>query len=72
MAQLTFPVTQAGLAVPVWVALSAAPEWRWLRDRDDCPWYPTMRLFRQRELGQWNEVFERIAAALAERLQRRG
>ncbi len=34
------------LGVPVWVALSAAPRWRWPRDREDSPWYPTMRLFR--------------------------
>ncbi len=53
------------LAVPVWVALSFSPEWRWLRDREDSPWYPTMRLFRQRELGNWNPVFERMATEVA-------
>ena len=52
------------LAVPVWVALPAVAEWRWLLDRDDTPWYPTMRLFRQRQPGNWSEVFERIADAL--------
>jgi tetratricopeptide (TPR) repeat protein len=52
------------LGVPVWVPLSAMGEWRWLLDRDDTPWYPTMRLFRQSKLGAWEPVFERIAAAI--------
>jgi hypothetical protein len=56
------------LGVPVWVALHDVPDWRWLLDREDSPWYPTMRLFRQTRPGQWEEVFERIAAALHRRL----
>ncbi|HWY88689.1 MAG TPA: tetratricopeptide repeat protein [Gemmataceae bacterium] len=52
------------LGVPVWLALSLAPDWRWLLDRSDSPWYPTMRLFRQSRLGDWDEVFERIADAV--------
>jgi len=52
------------LAVPVWVALPFAPDWRWLLGRSDSPWYPTMRLFRQPRPGDWAEVFERIAAEL--------
>jgi len=36
------------LGVPVWVLLPFAPDWRWLLEREDSPWYPTMRLFRQR------------------------
>jgi tetratricopeptide (TPR) repeat protein len=48
------------LGVPVWVALPFAEEWRWLRDREESPWYPTMRLFRQSEPGNWKPVFERI------------
>jgi Tfp pilus assembly protein PilF len=52
------------LARPVWVALSAAPDWRWMFDREDSPWYPTMRLFRQQELGRWDQVFQRMADAL--------
>ncbi len=55
------------LAVPVWVAIPFAPDWRWLLEREDSPWYPTMRLFRQTERGNWQIVFERIAAALAAR-----
>src|SRR5207248_11489066 len=52
------------LGVPVWVALPFAPDWRWLLAREDSPWYPTMRLFRQAEAGNWAEVFDRIAGAL--------
>lgn len=54
------------LARPVFVALPAVADWRWLRDREDCPWYPTMRLFRQRPSEDWREVMTRIAAAAAE------
>jgi hypothetical protein len=53
------------LGVPVWVALPMTPDWRWLIDREDSPWYPTMRVFRQRKVADWNEIFERIAAELA-------
>jgi hypothetical protein len=49
------------LAVPVWVALSAVVDWRWLLKRSDTPWYPTMRLFRQETLGAWEPVFARMA-----------
>jgi Flp pilus assembly protein TadD len=49
---------------PVWVALKAIPEWRWLLDRPDSPWYPDMRLFRQTKAGSWPDVFERIADEL--------
>ena len=54
------------LGRPVWMPLSRAAEWRWLTDRDDSPWYPTMRLFRQTKLGDWQFVFDKIAAALRE------
>ncbi len=53
------------LGVPVWVALALSADWRWLLERSDNPWYPTMRLFRQQRLGDWAGVFERIDAALA-------
>jgi tetratricopeptide (TPR) repeat protein len=53
------------LGRPVWVALKSVAEWRWLRDRADSPWYPTMRLFRQRERGDWEGVVARIAAGVA-------
>lgn len=55
------------LGVPVWVALSYVPDWRWLLDRPDTPWYPTMRLFRQSRVGDWAGVFQRLATALQER-----
>jgi hypothetical protein len=49
----------------VWVAVPSAPDWRWLRDRDDTPWYPTMRLFRQTARGEWDGEFERMGVAVA-------
>ena len=52
------------LGVPVWTALQYIPDWRWFLDRTDSPWYPTMRLFRQKRLGDWEEVFERIVEEL--------
>ena len=55
------------LGVPVWVALAFLPDWRWLWQRKDSPWYPTMRLFRQKTAGDWDEVFGRIVAAVRER-----
>jgi tetratricopeptide (TPR) repeat protein len=58
----------SGLGVPVWLALPLSADWRWLRQREDSPWYPSMRLFRQQEWGNWDEVFTRIAAALSQRL----
>jgi tetratricopeptide (TPR) repeat protein len=53
------------LGVRTWVALKHAPDWRWLEGRTDCPWYPTMRLFRQREPDAWENVFSEMEAALA-------
>ncbi|MFZ1086858.1 MAG: hypothetical protein WAN35_17985, partial [Terracidiphilus sp.] len=44
-----------------------AADWRWLLNRDDSPWYPTMRLFRQPSLGGWHAVVEEVRAALVER-----
>jgi tetratricopeptide (TPR) repeat protein len=52
------------LGKPVWVLLPYIPDWRWMLDRQDSPWYPTMRLFRQRRFGDWAEVIERVAEAL--------
>ena len=52
------------LGIPVWVLLQYTPDWRWLLDRDDSPWYPTARLFRQRRRDDWNEVVARVAAEL--------
>jgi tetratricopeptide (TPR) repeat protein len=54
------------LGVSVWVALPYVPDWRWLLDRADSPWYPTMRLFRQKRAGDWEGVFAEIRGALRE------
>jgi hypothetical protein len=43
-----------------------APDWRWLLERDDSPWYPTMRLFRQQRAGDWTRPIAAVASALAE------
>lgn len=52
------------VGVPTWLALSRPCDSRWMLDRDDSPWYPTMRLFRQPEPGDWGAVFRRMAEAL--------
>ena len=51
---------------PVWVLVPFAPDWRWLVDREDSAWYPSMRLFRQTSKGDWENVIERVAKSLAE------
>jgi hypothetical protein len=66
------PAHLAGsLGVPVWVALSIGPDWRWLVGRTDSPWYPTMRLFRQSRPGDWGGVFRAIEGELAKLVKRR-
>jgi hypothetical protein len=52
------------LGAPVWLMLHFAADWRWLFDRSDSPWYPTMRLFRQKRPGDWDAVVAEVAAAL--------
>jgi tetratricopeptide (TPR) repeat protein len=53
------------LGRPVWVALRKVPDWRWLLGRADSPWYPSMRLFRQRIEGDWDPVFQAVAREVA-------
>ena len=66
------PAHLAGaLGVPVWVPLPSACCWRWLTQREDSPWYPTMRLFRQTSFGDWSDVFERMARELGVSIQRK-
>lgn len=60
------------LGKPVWTLLPFMPDWRWLLGRDDSPWYPTMRLFRQQERGDWDGVFQRVCEELLRTLQERG
>jgi hypothetical protein len=57
------------LGTRVWTMLSAAADWRWMDGRDDSPWYPTMRLFRQERPGEWQPVVERVARALRAELE---
>jgi hypothetical protein len=52
------------LGVPVWTLISFMPDWRWLTDRTDSPWYPTMRLFRQKTRGRWRALVGEIKDAL--------
>jgi ADP-heptose:LPS heptosyltransferase len=53
------------LGKPVWVLLPYNPDWRWLLNRTDSPWYPTARLFRQDRIGDWDGVIARVATALS-------
>ena len=55
------------LGVPAWVLLKQDCDWRWMRVREDSPWYPSVRLFRQEDGGGWEAVIERVAQALRER-----
>src|SRR5215212_41149 len=51
---------------PTWILLPFCPDWRWMLERDDSPWYPTARLFRQPALGDWDSVIGRVCEALSE------
>lgn len=53
---------------PVWLLLPYTPDWRWMLERDDSPWYPSLRIFRQEKPGDWEGVFERVYLALKEKL----
>jgi tetratricopeptide (TPR) repeat protein len=59
------------LGMPVWVMLPHVPSWRWLVHREDSPWYPTMRLFRQPSLGDWDSVIARVLDALSHWIKNR-
>jgi ADP-heptose:LPS heptosyltransferase len=54
----------AALGRPTWILLPYTPDYRWLLDRDDSPWYPTVRLFRQSETRDYREVFDRVRSEL--------
>jgi len=55
---------------PTWLLLPWAADWRWLQERSDTPWYPSMRLFRQNKLGAWDNVFEQVTGALQNQIRR--
>lgn len=54
-----------GLGIPTWVLLDANPHWIWMSERNDSPWYPNTRLYRQPAYGEWAPVFEALARDLA-------
>jgi FkbM family methyltransferase len=56
----------AALGVPVWIVLPCIPDWRWTREGDTTPWYPSARLFRQTKSGEWGDVFQNIANTLVD------
>ena len=56
----------AALGRPTWVLLPSPPDWRWMLEREDTPWYPSVRLFRQQHAGEWGVVIAHVAAALSE------
>ncbi len=61
----TLAVHMAGaMGKPVWVLLQHAADWRWMTDRDDSPWYPTAKLFRQENAGDWKSVLDRVEVIL--------
>jgi hypothetical protein len=67
----SLPAHLAGaLGVPVWTLLHKEADWRWMQEREDSPWYPTMRLFRQHRAGEWEPVIAAVASELAKRSAR--
>jgi hypothetical protein len=58
------------LGAPTWLALATIVDWRWMFKREDSPWYPTIRLFRQLRLGDWASVFERMAEEVSKLVKR--
>ena len=60
------------LGCPTWVALKYVPDWRWMLDRSDSPWYPTMTLYRQKSVGNWVSVFEAIKHDLCLLMNQKG
>jgi Flp pilus assembly protein TadD len=59
------------MAKPVWILLPFAPDFRWMLGREDSPWYPTARLFRQSQIGDWASVIARVRNALGDRVEAR-
>ena len=57
------------LGKPVWIMIPKAADWRWMLEREDSPWYPTARLFRQPKPGEWDTVIDKVRAALVQELR---
>ena len=57
------------LGIPCWILLSYVTDWRWLRDREDSPWYPSVRLVRQAVPGDWDGVIRRVESCIRAALQ---
>lgn len=66
-ADTSVPNLAGAMGAPTWTLLGYHCDWRWMRDREDCPWYPSMRLFRQPERGDWTTPVARLADALRAR-----
>jgi hypothetical protein len=64
----SIPHLSGALGAPTWLLLRTIPEWRWLLHREDSPWYPGMRLFRQKTPGDWAGVFEHVTQELRKKL----
>jgi tetratricopeptide (TPR) repeat protein len=60
------------MGLPVWVLLPFSPDWRWMLQREDSPWYPSMKLYRQESLGDWDSVFNKVTKDLAPLLPKSG
>ncbi|MEI6212815.1 MAG: tetratricopeptide repeat protein [Desulfuromonadales bacterium] len=56
----------AAMAKPVFLMVPTAPDWRWMLTRSDSPWYPSVKIFRQQQLGNWEQVVEAVVAAIAD------
>jgi Flp pilus assembly protein TadD len=61
----SIPHLSAALGKETWIVLSYVPDWRWLLGREDSPWYPSVRLFRQEELDNWSGTLSRVKACLS-------
>jgi hypothetical protein len=60
-----------GMGLPVWLMILNVADWRWLQERDDSPWYPTMRIFRQPKPGDWKSVVENVCNELKKEIQKK-
>jgi hypothetical protein len=59
------PHLSGALGKETWILLPHVPDWRWLLDREDSPWYPSMKLYRQTSIGNWNSVLDRVKSDLS-------